>query len=132
MQKYAKICSDTISISPVHLYAFICTKYAKTCMICKRESHMQKLQKLNSSKTAKTCTPHFADGLSPQRPRDAGRLRGAVSGMAFAQGPAPLSPAAALSGRAEGSGGTVPVTPSGLAILPRAGDGGAARGQGSA
>ena len=29
MQKYAKICSDPISISPMHSYALICTKYAK-------------------------------------------------------------------------------------------------------
>ena len=45
MQKYAKICSDPISISPMHSYAFLCTKYAKKiakyvsmkiiCNICK-------------------------------------------------------------------------------------------------
>ena len=29
MQKYAKICSDPTSISSMHLYAFICTIYAK-------------------------------------------------------------------------------------------------------
>ena len=39
--KYAKICSDPISISPMHSYAFICTKYAKICKICNHESHMQ-------------------------------------------------------------------------------------------
>ena len=37
MQKYAKICSEPISISPIHSYAFICTKYAKICKICKHE-----------------------------------------------------------------------------------------------
>ena len=35
MQKYAKICSDPISVSPMHSYAFICTKYANICKICK-------------------------------------------------------------------------------------------------
>ena len=29
MHKYAKICSDPISISPMHSYAFIWIKYAK-------------------------------------------------------------------------------------------------------
>ena len=33
MHKDAKICSDPISISPLHSYAFICTKYAKICKI---------------------------------------------------------------------------------------------------
>ena len=44
MQKYAKICSDPISISPKHSYAFICTKYAKICKICKHEIYMQHMQ----------------------------------------------------------------------------------------
>ena len=44
MHIYAKICSDPISISPMHSYAFICTKYAKLCKICKHESYMQHLQ----------------------------------------------------------------------------------------
>ena len=33
------------SISPMHSYAFICTKYAKICKICKHESYMQHMQK---------------------------------------------------------------------------------------
>ena len=45
MHKYAKICSDPICISPMHSYAFICTKYAKICKICKHESYMQNTQK---------------------------------------------------------------------------------------
>ena len=40
-----KICSEPISISPVHSYALICKKYAKICKICKHESHMQNMQK---------------------------------------------------------------------------------------
>ena len=43
MQKYAKICSDPISISPMHSYAFICTKYAYICKICKHEIYMQNM-----------------------------------------------------------------------------------------
>ena len=35
MHKYAKIFSDPISISPMHSYAFTCTKYAKICKIGK-------------------------------------------------------------------------------------------------
>ena len=62
MHKYAqnmqikkqKICSDPISISPMHSYAFVCTKYAKICQICKHESHIY-------AKYAKPCIPHFAD-----------------------------------------------------------------------
>ena len=45
LYKYAKICSDPISISHMHSYAFICTKYAKICKICKHESCMQHMQK---------------------------------------------------------------------------------------
>ena len=45
MWKYAKICSDPISISPMHSYAFICTKYANICKICKHENYMQHMQK---------------------------------------------------------------------------------------
>ena len=29
----------------MHLYAFICTKYAKICKICKHESYVQHMQK---------------------------------------------------------------------------------------
>ena len=43
--KYAKICSDPISISPMHSYAFICTKYANICKICKHGNYMQHMQK---------------------------------------------------------------------------------------
>ena len=45
MQKYAKICSDPISIYPMHSYAFICTKHAKICKMCKHDIYMQYLQK---------------------------------------------------------------------------------------
>ena len=48
MYKHAKICSDPISISPMHLYAFMCTKYAKICKICKHESYMQNMQNIHS------------------------------------------------------------------------------------
>ena len=40
MHKYAQICSNTKSISTMHSYAFICTKYAKICKICKHEIYM--------------------------------------------------------------------------------------------
>ena len=40
-----KLCSDPIIISPMHSYAFICTKYAKICKICKHEIYMQHMQK---------------------------------------------------------------------------------------
>ena len=43
MPKYAKICSDHISISPMHSYAFICTKYANICKICKHDIYMQNM-----------------------------------------------------------------------------------------
>ena len=36
MHKYAQICSDPISISPVHSYAKY-AKYAKICKICKHD-----------------------------------------------------------------------------------------------
>ena len=45
MQKYAKICSEPISISPMHSYAFICTKYENICKIYKHENYMQHMQK---------------------------------------------------------------------------------------
>ena len=45
MHKYAKICSDPIGISPMHSNAFICTKYAKICKICKHEIYMHHVQK---------------------------------------------------------------------------------------
>ena len=44
MHKYAKICIEPISISPMHSYAFTCTKYAKICKICKHEIFMQPVQ----------------------------------------------------------------------------------------
>ena len=51
MHKYAqnmqikkqKICSDPISISPMHSYAFVCTKYANICKICKHEIYVQNM-----------------------------------------------------------------------------------------
>ena len=70
MHKYAKLCSDTISISPMHSYAFICTKYAKICKICMHESYMQNMSLV---------TPHFADaGLRPAS-ASFGRFLGSVS-----------------------------------------------------
>ena len=45
MHKYAKICSDPISIAPMHSYASIYTKYAKICKIYKHASYMQHMQK---------------------------------------------------------------------------------------
>ena len=60
---YAKICSDSISISPMHsyamYYAFICTKYA-ICKINKHEIY---------ATYAKICTPHFADDTSKLEPK---------------------------------------------------------------
>ena len=37
--------SHPISISPMHSYAFICTKYSKICKTCEHESYMQNMQK---------------------------------------------------------------------------------------
>ena len=48
MHKYAKICNDPVSIFPMHSYAFICTKNAKKCKICKHESYMQNMQNMHS------------------------------------------------------------------------------------
>ena len=45
MHNYPKLCIDPKSISPMHSYAFICTKYAKMCKICKDEIYMQHMQK---------------------------------------------------------------------------------------
>ena len=40
-----KLCSRPRSISPVHLYAFICKICAKLLKTCKHEMHMQNMQK---------------------------------------------------------------------------------------
>ena len=43
MHKYAKICSDPISVYSMHSHAFIFTKYGNICKICKHEIYMQNM-----------------------------------------------------------------------------------------
>ena len=43
-----KICSDPMSIAPMHSYAFVCTKYAKICKICKHVIYMQIYKNMHS------------------------------------------------------------------------------------
>ena len=60
MQKYAKICSDPISVSPMHSYAavhllFIYTKYANICKICKHEIYMQNMHSPEGTGNCSSC-----------------------------------------------------------------------------